>query len=288
VGYLYDGPQAIAELQGNALGAVYHTGLAIDEVLARYTPSRNRYLIADALGSVIAETDEQAAIKTTYAYSPYGEVKQTGDDGDSSLQYTGRENDGTGLYYYRARYYDPQLKRFISVDPIGLEGGINVYTYVNGNPVGLVDPLGLAPDPTCVAACTVAGGLVGGGVGYVGGGAAGGLAGGIGGTLVAPGVGTLGGGGAGAAMGSQAGGAFGAAAGAAAGNAAGRAMCPDKPDCHKANKFELLQAGITDAHKYKKEHGAVPESHYDICKCKDGSIRIAKVHMCGKTSDFWD
>ncbi|MEK7079134.1 MAG: RHS repeat-associated core domain-containing protein, partial [Patescibacteria group bacterium] len=48
-----------------------------------------------------------------------------------------------GLNYYRARYYDPQLKRFISEDPIGLEGGINVYAYVGNEPTNWIDPEGL-------------------------------------------------------------------------------------------------------------------------------------------------
>jgi hypothetical protein len=67
--------------------------------------------------------------------------------------------------------------------------------------------------------------------------------------------------------------------------------CPrenKKPDCRKATKWDLKQAGILDEHRYKREHGAIPESRFDICKCKDGSIRIARVGQCGKTSDFWD
>ena len=59
-------------------------------------------------------------------------------------------------------------------------------------------------------------------------------------------------------------------------------------DCKKASPWDLVQAGIFDAHQYKKEHGAVPESRYDICKCKDGSIRIARMGQCGKTKDFWN
>jgi len=78
-----------------------------------------------------------------YAYSAYGEAQTLGPDEGNPLQYTGRENDGTGLYYYRARYYDPVLKRFISEDPIGIEGSINPYTYVNGNPLSYSDPEGL-------------------------------------------------------------------------------------------------------------------------------------------------
>jgi RHS repeat-associated protein len=67
-----------------------------------------------------------------------GEVKQ-------SYGFTGREWDKeTGLYYYRARYYDPKGGRFISKDPIGFEGGdVNLYRYVGNDPVDWVDPSGL-------------------------------------------------------------------------------------------------------------------------------------------------
>ena len=140
--YLYDGNQAIAELSGSAIGATYLTGLQIDEVLARYGASGDRSLIADALGSVLAQTDGTGAVQTQYGYSPYGETQTTGSADGNPVQYTGRENDQTGLYFYRERYYDPQLKRFISEDPIGLGGGINTYAYVEGDPVSFVDPLG--------------------------------------------------------------------------------------------------------------------------------------------------
>jgi RHS repeat-associated protein len=56
--------------------------------------------------------------------------------------YTGREPDETGLVYYRARYYDPTLGRFTQRDPVGLQGGINLYAYVGGNPVNFKDPRG--------------------------------------------------------------------------------------------------------------------------------------------------
>lgn len=49
----------------------------------------------------------------------------------------------TGFYYYRARYYDPKIGRFISEDPIGVRGGINFYSYVGNNPIGFADPMGL-------------------------------------------------------------------------------------------------------------------------------------------------
>ena len=141
--YLYDGPQAIAELQGSAMGVTYLTGLRIDEVLARYAASGNRTLLTDALGSVLALADEAQVIRTRYAYSPYGETRQAGQEDPNPLQYTGRESDDTGLYYYRARYYDPELRRFISSDPIGLVSGPNAYSYVENNPLRYTDPSGL-------------------------------------------------------------------------------------------------------------------------------------------------
>jgi RHS repeat-associated protein len=80
-----------------------------------------RYYQTDALGSVIALTDDSGNVRTTYAYDPFGNVTISGEASDNTFQYTGRENDGKGLYFYRARYYSPELQRFISEDPIGFE-----------------------------------------------------------------------------------------------------------------------------------------------------------------------
>ncbi len=60
-----------------------------------------------------------------------------------TFQYTARDSDTeTGLYYYRARYYDPTVGRFINEDPIAFKGGINFYRYVKNSPINLVDPFG--------------------------------------------------------------------------------------------------------------------------------------------------
>jgi len=143
IGYLYDGSQAMAELRSNAIDTVYHTGLAIDEVLARYGSSGKKTLLTDALMSVIAQANDDQSVANFYAYSAYGQAITLGPDGGNSLQYTGRENDGTGLYYYRARYYDSVTKQWLSEDPIGLAGGLNLYAYVNGDPISFSDPEGL-------------------------------------------------------------------------------------------------------------------------------------------------
>ena len=144
--FVYDGAQVVLEIRNTETASIL-TGLGIDEVIARYTTAGARVYLADALGSVIAMGKEDQAITTTYGYSPYGQTNQTTQVGETTAnanQYTARENDNTGLYYYRARYYDPVLKRFIAEDPIGLGGGINKWAYVGGDPVSMTDPSGNA------------------------------------------------------------------------------------------------------------------------------------------------
>src|SRR5437867_11432485 len=95
------------------------TGLGIDEYLTRTDATGTRTLLTDALGSTVALTDPAEAVQSEYTYEPFGAVTETGTD-TNSFQYTGRENDRTGLYYYRARYYHPERQRFISEDPLDI------------------------------------------------------------------------------------------------------------------------------------------------------------------------
>lgn len=141
--YLYDGEQSLAEMTGGAISVTYLTGLQIDEMLARYTDAGERVYLTDALGTVLALVANDGDVRTEYGYSPFGETIAAGDADVNSVQYTARENDDTGLYYYRARYYDPGLKRFIGTDPIGLaSGNVNFYAYGAGNPQMFSDPRG--------------------------------------------------------------------------------------------------------------------------------------------------
>lgn len=86
-----------------------------------------------------------------YYYQPFGQTTQwnTPMDTLNPVRFTGREDDGDGLYYYRARYYSPDLGRFISEDPIGFEGASdsNLYAYAGNNPADFTDSRGLAVDP---------------------------------------------------------------------------------------------------------------------------------------------
>jgi RHS repeat-associated protein len=123
--FLYDGINHVQEQ--SAAGAWVATELTggTDEVLARMTSAGIVTPIGDAQGSTIAETNAAQTVTTSFAYEPYGKTSQTGTVSTNSQQYTGRENDGTGLYFYRARYYNPGTGRFISEDPIGFLGGPN-------------------------------------------------------------------------------------------------------------------------------------------------------------------
>ena len=125
--------------------ASYSQGLNIDEPLAMDRSSVASFYEADGLGSVTSLTSGAGALAQAYTFDSFG--KQTNSTGSltNPFQYTARESDAeTGLYYYRARYYDPTIGRFVSEDPVAFDDGGNFYRYVNNSPVGLADPLGLS------------------------------------------------------------------------------------------------------------------------------------------------
>jgi RHS repeat-associated protein len=144
VGYLYNGLNTAQELSGTTPTANYLTG-RVDEVFTRTDGSGTDTLLADGLNSTLAILDPAGAVKTQYTYEPFGRATASGAASGNDAQYTGRPNDGTGLYFNRARYYSPALQRFISEDPVEYAGGLNLYAYVENNPVTVSDPLGLMP-----------------------------------------------------------------------------------------------------------------------------------------------
>jgi len=100
----------------------------------------------DGLGTVTDLTDAAGATAKSYSYDAYGNIAESPGTLEQPYTYTGREFDSeTGLYYYRARYYDATTGRFLQKDPIGMEGGINLYRYVENNPSNWIDSIGLVP-----------------------------------------------------------------------------------------------------------------------------------------------
>jgi RHS repeat-associated protein len=145
--YTYDGAGII---QDN--NAQYLQGVSIDDVLSRTSSGSDEYYLKDHLGSTVALADQNGNLTTQYGYSPYGQVSKNGAS-NNYFTYTGREDDSTGLYYYRSRYYSPDLKRFISEDRIGFAGGnTNLNAYVQGSPINHRDPSG-----NCIDGCVLEG-----------------------------------------------------------------------------------------------------------------------------------
>jgi RHS repeat-associated protein len=143
--YLYDDTNTVQEQSGGAAIANMLTG-GVDQVFTRSDSSGELNVLRDGLGSTLGLADSNGIVQSEYSYDAFGGTASTGQTSSNASQYTGRENDGTGLYYNRARYYSPQLQRFISEDPIGMAGGINFYAYVENDPVNYLDPSGLDKD----------------------------------------------------------------------------------------------------------------------------------------------
>ena len=108
-----------------------------------------RYYHGDHLGSTILLTDANGDITDQFDYAPYGELLGRTGTTDTPYTFCGRHGvywEGAALYHMKARYYRADIARFISTDPIGISGGINLYAYANGDPIRFLDALGLCAD----------------------------------------------------------------------------------------------------------------------------------------------
>lgn len=111
---------------------------------------RVTYFHNDLLGSPVAATDSQGTLLWQEEYTPYGKRLSKEDDGKNSRWYTGKsEVAGLGVQYFDARWYDAELGRFLSIDPVDIDAGnirsFNRYAYANNNPYRYVDPNGESP-----------------------------------------------------------------------------------------------------------------------------------------------
>jgi RHS repeat-associated protein len=157
--YFHDGARVVEEQDGGgATQATYVYGTYVDEVLTMDRGSQTYYYHQNALWSVEAITDSTATVVERYAYDAYGFPAITNGAGvpvppnswrtpHSAIGnpdlFTGRQLDEeSGLYFYRARYYDPVKGRFLQRDPMEYSNRINLYAYVGDKPTRLGDPTG--------------------------------------------------------------------------------------------------------------------------------------------------
>ncbi len=156
--YVYDGEDILLEYDGNnVLQARYTHGPGIDEPIAVTKGSSTYFYHQDGLGSVTDLTDSVGATAKSYSYDAYGNVLESPGTVDQPYTYTGREFDAeSGLYYYRARHYDPTTGRFLQQDPgtAGINSArlprhpldlVSQYAYASDNPIQLIDPFGNEP-----------------------------------------------------------------------------------------------------------------------------------------------
>jgi len=137
--YTYDGLNPIQEDD-------YTTGVRTNYIYAGSTRVAEkksgvvRYFHGDHLMSTRVITDAGGVKVADYKYAPFGgTLAHTGSDTDYG--FTGKHRDGTGLYYFGARYYDPEVGRWTTVDPA--HAGVNWYEYCGSNPLSRIDPTGL-------------------------------------------------------------------------------------------------------------------------------------------------
>ena len=146
--YAYDGANVIGEFNasGNST-ALYAQGLSIDEPLAVSRSGAVSFYEADGLGSITSLTDNAGAFAASYTRDSFGNQLTSSGMIVNPIRFTAREWDQeTGLYYYRARYYDPNIGRFSSEDPARFVArSPNFFQYAYGNPVNYMDPTGRAP-----------------------------------------------------------------------------------------------------------------------------------------------
>ncbi len=142
------GEDILLEFDGaGALLARTSHGQGTDQPLAVERGGQSFYYHADHQGSIRKITDSAGLVVNSYDYDSYGNIEASFEGIANPFTYTGRELDAeSGLYFYRARYYDPATGRFLSEDPIGFAGGDpNLYSYVFNNPINLTDPDGENP-----------------------------------------------------------------------------------------------------------------------------------------------
>ena len=138
---LPDGSQRLY-IWGGPAGLLYDVSIP-----ANSSTETLRYYHADQVGSTMALTNQSGTVIGRAEYTPYGLITLRSGDTNTPFLYNGAfgvmTDIETGIVHMRARYYHPWLARFINADPSGFGGGMNMYAFADGDPIMLLDALGL-------------------------------------------------------------------------------------------------------------------------------------------------
>jgi RHS repeat-associated protein len=143
--YAYDLDNLVDETNASGAAVARYSQMEdMDEPLAMLRSSTTSYYDQDGLNSVTSLSNAAGALAQTYTFDSFGNQTASSGSLTNPFRYTGREFDSEmSLYYYRARYYDPTMGRFLSEDPIGFSSDTsNFYDYVSNNPLVFNDPSG--------------------------------------------------------------------------------------------------------------------------------------------------
>jgi RHS repeat-associated protein len=148
--FAYDGDNQIEEVNSSGTVVARYTQTGnIDEPLALLRSGATSFYHADGLNSVTSLSNAAGSLAQTYTFDSFGKNTSSTGSLTNAFQYTGRESDTeTGLYYYRARYYDSATGRFLSEDPVRSPVHTNRYKYVRNSSPNRIDSSGLTDQPS--------------------------------------------------------------------------------------------------------------------------------------------
>ncbi|MGH7679896.1 MAG: RHS repeat-associated core domain-containing protein, partial [Gemmatimonadaceae bacterium] len=147
-GFLWGGSSLLIELDNAGAAVTEYDYFGLDRPHSMRKGGQHYYYAQDPVAGNVRGLfrHSDAAVVARYSYQAFGQLESNNsvDSVGNALRFGAREYDSeTGLYFNRARYYDAAIGRFISEDPIGLAGGINLYAYAGDDPVNFMDPMGL-------------------------------------------------------------------------------------------------------------------------------------------------
>jgi len=146
--FRYDGGVSFHELDGSSLTVEFIRGSGlgggIGSILYSDRSGTNEFFTYNAVGHVVALTDDNGDVTKTDLYEAFGGItSSTGTSDNNRLANTKERDVSIGLDNHGFRFYDPEIGRYLTRDPIGYGDGPNVYLSVKNNPINFIDPLGL-------------------------------------------------------------------------------------------------------------------------------------------------